>query len=86
MKRADLIRHIESHGCLFVREGSKHTVYRNLASGSTTTIPRHRADQEATCSQDLRRFRNRTSLSHEKKKDSCGFALNADDVDGGAAE
>jgi predicted RNA binding protein YcfA (HicA-like mRNA interferase family) len=42
MKRADLIRHIESHGCLFVREGSKHTVYRNLASGSTTTIPRHR--------------------------------------------
>jgi len=28
MKRADLIRHLESHGCLFVREGSNHTVYR----------------------------------------------------------
>jgi mRNA interferase HicA len=42
MKRADLIRHLESHRCFFVREGSKHTVYRNLANGSTTTIPRHR--------------------------------------------
>jgi len=33
MKRADLIRHIESHGCVFVREGAKHTVYRNPANG-----------------------------------------------------
>jgi predicted RNA binding protein YcfA (HicA-like mRNA interferase family) len=42
MKRAALIRHLESHGCVFVREGSKHTVYRNPANGSSTTIPRHR--------------------------------------------
>ncbi|MBA2525413.1 MAG: type II toxin-antitoxin system HicA family toxin [Pyrinomonadaceae bacterium] len=42
MKRADLIRHIESHGCLFVREGGSHTVFRNPATGSSTTVPRHR--------------------------------------------
>lgn len=42
MKRADLIRHLEANGCLFVREGSKHTVYRNPVNGYLTTIPRHR--------------------------------------------
>jgi len=42
MKRADLIRHIESHGCLFVREGGKHTVYRNPATGISATVPSHR--------------------------------------------
>jgi mRNA interferase HicA len=42
MKRADLIRHLEAHGCFFVREGSKHTVYRNAVNGYFTTIPRHR--------------------------------------------
>jgi len=42
MKRADLIRHLESHGCLFVREGAKHTVYRNPVNGQSSTIPRHR--------------------------------------------
>ncbi|MGI9168063.1 MAG: type II toxin-antitoxin system HicA family toxin [Pyrinomonadaceae bacterium] len=57
MKRADLIRHGESHGCLLVREGGNHTVYRNPATGSATTVPRHREikkqHQEATCSEDL---------------------------------
>src|SRR6266536_1603092 len=37
MKRADLIRHIESHGCVLVREGGNHTVYRNPATSSATT-------------------------------------------------
>jgi predicted RNA binding protein YcfA (HicA-like mRNA interferase family) len=42
MKRVDLIRHIETHGCFFVREGKRHTVYRNPANGLASTIPRHR--------------------------------------------
>src|SRR5882672_6115019 len=42
MKRADLIRDLESHGCLYVREGGSHTVYRNPANGQASTIPRHR--------------------------------------------
>jgi predicted RNA binding protein YcfA (HicA-like mRNA interferase family) len=42
MKRADLIRHLESHGCIFFREGAKHTIYKNLATGAMSAVPRHR--------------------------------------------
>jgi predicted RNA binding protein YcfA (HicA-like mRNA interferase family) len=42
MKRRDLIRHIESYGCVFVREGGSHTIYKNPANGIMTAIPRHR--------------------------------------------
>jgi len=42
MKRADLIRHLEAHGCLFIREGAKHTIYKNPTNGLSSTIPRHR--------------------------------------------
>jgi mRNA interferase HicA len=42
MKRADLIRYLKRHGCMFVREGAKHTVYTNPANGAFTTVPRHR--------------------------------------------
>ena len=42
MKRRDLIRHLESYGCEFLREGGKHTVYVNRREQKVTTIPRHR--------------------------------------------
>jgi predicted RNA binding protein YcfA (HicA-like mRNA interferase family) len=42
MKRADLIRHLESHGCTFFREGAKHSIYRNVATGAMSAVPRHR--------------------------------------------
>ena len=42
MKRTDLVRHLEANGCRFVREGGKHSVYRNTASGKHSTVPRHR--------------------------------------------
>ncbi len=42
MKRRDLIRHLESHGCQFFREGSNHTVYVNRSAQKTSTVPRHR--------------------------------------------
>lgn len=42
MKRQDLIRHVESHGCLLLREGGKHSVFFNPANNQTTAIPRHR--------------------------------------------
>ena len=41
MKRRELIRHLERHGCEFVREGAKHTVYWNSATRQTSTVPRH---------------------------------------------
>ena len=42
MKRADLIRHLKSHGCQLLREGSKHSIYTNPANNQTSSIPRHR--------------------------------------------
>ena len=41
MKKRQLIKHIKSHGCEFLREGSNHTVYYNPAKGKTSTVPRH---------------------------------------------
>ncbi|MGD9564072.1 MAG: type II toxin-antitoxin system HicA family toxin [Pyrinomonadaceae bacterium] len=41
MKRKALIRHLEKNGCAFRREGGNHTVYKNLANGRMTAIPRH---------------------------------------------
>jgi len=28
MKRTDLVRHLESSDCVFVREGGRHTIYK----------------------------------------------------------
>jgi mRNA interferase HicA len=42
MKRLDLIRHLELHGCTLLREGSRHSVYVNRPARKTSTIPRHR--------------------------------------------
>ena len=41
MKRRDLLRHLEQHGCAFHREGASHTVYVNRAAKKASTIPRH---------------------------------------------
>lgn len=46
MKRADLIRHLEAQGCLFVREGARHTIYQNPANGACSSVPRHREVKE----------------------------------------
>ena len=42
MKRADLIRHLEQHSCMFHREGSNHTLYRRTGTVLTSVVPRHR--------------------------------------------
>ena len=41
MKRRELLEHLTSHGCRYLREGSRHTVYFNPQSRKTSTIPRH---------------------------------------------
>ena len=46
MKRADLIRHLEKRGCIFIREGGSHTIYKNLLNGKMTSVPRHREVKE----------------------------------------
>lgn len=42
MKRRDLIRHLEAHGCELFREGGNHSVYINRRDKIVSAIPRHR--------------------------------------------
>ena len=42
MKRADLIRLLESRGCVLIRHGSRHDWYQNLTTKVSQPIPRHR--------------------------------------------
>ena len=46
MKRKDLIKKILSNGCVLVRHGSNHDLYKNPASGKKQPIPRHQEIDE----------------------------------------
>jgi len=46
MKRTDLVRHLEEFGCIFIREGGNHTIYKNPVNGRMTAVPRHREVKE----------------------------------------
>jgi mRNA interferase HicA len=41
MRRRQLVRYLESHGCELIREGAKHTVSANREAGKSSTVPRH---------------------------------------------
>jgi mRNA interferase HicA len=41
VKRRALLQHLKRHGCEFLREGTRHTVYVNRGAGRSTTVPRH---------------------------------------------
>ena len=41
MKRAELIRHLHSHGCELLREGSRHSWWHHLPSNKRSAVPRH---------------------------------------------
>jgi len=42
VKRADLLRHLERHGCELLREGGSHSIYVNRGKRLASTVPRHR--------------------------------------------
>jgi len=41
MNRKNLIRHINSEGCVFLREGARHSVFFNPLTRRSSTVPRH---------------------------------------------
>jgi predicted RNA binding protein YcfA (HicA-like mRNA interferase family) len=41
MKRRDLVRHLEAHGCELLREGARHSVFVNRTKAKSSTVPRH---------------------------------------------
>jgi len=49
VKRRAFIKELEQAGCVLVRNGRKHDVYRNPANGKQTTVPRHREVADSLC-------------------------------------
>lgn len=41
MKRRDLVRHLEQHGCVLKREGGNHSVFVHLEKKTLSAVPRH---------------------------------------------
>ena len=41
MKRTELIRHLNAHGCKVLREGGRHSIYWNPVNRFTSAVPRH---------------------------------------------
>lgn len=41
MKRRELLRLLEKHGCILLREGASHTIYHNPVTGRKEAVPRH---------------------------------------------
>ena len=46
MKRVDLIKRVSEDGAVFVRHGSSHDMWRNVITGISEMIPRHREIDE----------------------------------------
>jgi hypothetical protein len=42
MKRIDLVRPLEEHGCEFPRQGSNHTMHVHSKARGSSAVPRHR--------------------------------------------
>ena len=41
MKRSELLRHLRQNGCVFVREGSRHSWWLNPEQNKRSSVPRH---------------------------------------------
>lgn len=41
MKRLDLLAYLRKCGCVFVKEGAKHSLFLNPVVGRFSTVPRH---------------------------------------------
>jgi mRNA interferase HicA len=41
MKRGDLLRHLQAHGCALLREGGRHSWWHNPAQNKRSSVPRH---------------------------------------------
>jgi mRNA interferase HicA len=49
MKRIKLIKHLSTSGCIFDREGSNHTIFKNPKTSQLAAIPRHIEIDDILC-------------------------------------
>jgi len=41
MKKGELLKRIKAQGCIFIKHGKKHDVYKNPRTGIEERVPRH---------------------------------------------
>ena len=46
MKRVELIRHLSKQGCELLREGGRHSIWKNIQTGDMSAVPRHNEIKE----------------------------------------
>ena len=46
MKRLDLVRRLETMGCILLRLGGRYDIYHNPDTGNSEPVPRHREVNE----------------------------------------
>lgn len=56
MKHVELIRRIMEEGCVLVRARGGHDIYRNVITGVSQPVPRHREVNENTARAIIRRL------------------------------
>ena len=56
MRRHDLIREIERLGAVFIREGSRHTLYEHPVTREIIAVPRHNEIREQMAKRILRQL------------------------------
>lgn len=56
MKREELIKIINSIGCIFVRHGSNHDWYKNPKTGKSQPIPRHKEIEDGLAKRIIKRL------------------------------
>lgn len=59
MKRKDLIRQIESLGCILIRHGAKHDWYQNAETKVSQPVPRHTEINEILSKHILKKLQNK---------------------------
>jgi len=58
MKRGELLKRIKAQGCVFVKHGKKHDVYKNQRTGVEERIPRHKDINEILAGVILKNLSN----------------------------
>ncbi len=56
MKRSALLAHLTTHGCRLEREGGRHSIWSNPATGEIQAIPRHKEIKKFTAKSICRRL------------------------------
>ena len=60
MKRKDLIKELETMGCILIRHGGKHDWYQNPKTKLSQPVPRHREINEYLAKYIIKMLENLT--------------------------